>query len=262
MKNLAIIGGNGLLGSDLVRYLGIKFRVTSISRENYTIYVGNFFDVIINANGNSKRFWANNNPQDDYLASTDSVRRSVFDFPCDVYIYISSPDTYQNHTESRYTKEDGKNDPIQLETYGFHKYLAELIVKKYKKKFVILRSAMILGSNLRKGPLYDIINNKVLFITLSSKLQFITTHAIAEIIERLLKSSVINETINIGGKGSFGFKKIQKYFDKSIRSAPFAKPQVYEMNVKKLQRWYPKLKTSEEYLREFLGYYEKKRLRT
>lgn len=253
MKTLAIIGSRGMLGSDLVRYLHRKFHVTPINKENYHIHVGSSFDIVINANGNSKRFWANKNPQDDFFASTVSVYQSIFDFPSELYIYISSPDVYENHTGAQFTKENEKIDPKNLQSYGFHKYLGELIVKKYKEKFLILRSSMILGTNLRKGPLYDIIHNIPISINLQTQLQLITTRAIAEVIGTLLENSVTCETINIGGEGSFTFTKIREYLDREIRVLPAAETQIYEMSIEKVRRLYPTLKTSEEYLQEFLG---------
>lgn len=255
MKNLAIIGANGMLGSDLIRYLHDGFYITSINKENYQTFIGKFFNIIINANGNSKRFWANQNPLDDFFASTVSVYKSIFDFPCDVYIYISSSDVYENHTEPEQTKESNKIIPENLSSYGLHKHLAELIVKKHREKFLILRHSIILGSNLRKGPFYDMLHNNSLVITLSSKLQLITTSAVADIIKILLENNVINETINIGGKGTFAFAKIREYYDREIKISTEAETQIYEMNVKKLERLYPKLKTSEGYLKEFLKHY-------
>src|SRR3989344_4455202 len=197
-----------MLGSDLIRYLGEGFNITSINKENYQTFIGKSFDIVVNANGNSKRFWANQNPQDDFLASTVSVYKSIFDFPSDIYIYISSPDVYENHTSPEFTKEDEETNPTNLYAYGFHKYLAELMVKKYKQKFIILRCAMILGTNLKKGPFYDVLNNIPLFISSQSKLQLITPNVIGEIIETLLQKSAINKTINIGGLGTFPFSKI------------------------------------------------------
>lgn len=253
MKTLAIIGGNGMLGSDLVRYLSPKFRVTSINRENYSQRVGGSFDVLINANGNSKRFWANKNPQEDFLKSTVSVYRSMFDFSCDIYIYISSPDVYANHSAIKYTKEDGQNDPEKLSPYGFHKYLSEIIVKKYKKNFFILRPSMMLGTELKKGPFFDIVHDNPLSITPQSCLQLITTSAVAEIIQILLKNSKTASVLNLGGIGTFPFRKISKYFNKEIKIKSDAVKQVYEMNVKKIKYLYPDLKTSEEYLFEYLN---------
>ena len=242
-----------MLGSDLVRYLNTKFEVTAIHKKNYLSYMGKSFDIVINANGNSKRFWANQNPQEDFSASTASVIQSIFDFPCSIYIYFSSPDVYENHTKAECTKEYGWINPEKLQPYGFHKYLSELIVKKYKEKFIILRPSMILGSNLKKGPIYDILQNKPLYITLQTKLQFITTQAISEIIEIILKKSIDNITLNIGGTENFSFTKIQDYFDQKIQISKDAQTQTYMMNIEKLKGLYPTLKTSEVYLQEFMN---------
>lgn len=255
MKTLAVIGSNGMLGSDLVRYFREHFQLTAIHKKNYDSHIGESFDILINANGNSKRFWANKNPQDDFLASTVSVYRSIFDFPCDTYIYICSPDVYENHTGPEYTKESQKIDPKNLQPYGFNKYLSELIVKKHKKKFLILRCSMMLGAGLKKGPFHDIVHNNPLFVTSETRLQLITTHAIAEIIKRLLDKHVLNTVLNVGGMGTFAFAKINEYFNSNIHVLSDAQRQIYEMSVEKVKHLYPSLKTSEEYLRDFLRDY-------
>ena len=251
-RRLAIMGASGLLGADLVTALKPFYIVTSITKQNYKRFKGRSFDIFINANGNSKRFWANLNPVEDFAASTDSVIRSIFDFPCGIYIYISSPDVYINHSDPKFTKENAHVDPEKLEPYGLHKHLSELIVKKYAKKYLILRSANILGSNLKKGPIYDALNSDKLFITLRSQLQFISAFAIAEIIETLLKKPVKNEVVNVGGQGTFSFGKLEKLVKKKLKVSANAKTQIYEMNINKIKRIYPSLKTSEEYLQEYL----------
>lgn len=242
-----------MIGSDLVRHLKTKFLITPITKKNYHLHSGRYFDIVINANGNSKRFWANQNPSEDFVKSTLSVYKSIFDFPCSFYIYISSSDVYENHTDPRFTKEEQEINPENLQPYGFNKYLNELIIEKYAKKFLILRSSMVLGKKLKKGPIYDIINNVPLFIKLKTRLQLITTRAVAEIIEIVLDKGLTNETINIGGVGTFTFTKIRRYFDRDLHILPKAEVQIYEMNVNKIKNLYPFLKTSEEYLQEFLN---------
>ena len=112
---------------------------------------------------------------------------------------------------------------------------------------------MILGTTLKKGPFYDIMRNNPIFITMKSRLQFITTGVMAESIETLLRKSLTREIVNVGGVGTFNFANIKKYFSQAIQISPKAETQIYEMNVEKLRRLYPKLKTSEEYLHDFLG---------
>lgn len=253
---IGILGGEGLLGSDLVKFLSKNHKIDTITKESYAKKKGTEYKILINANGNSKRFWANQNPKKDFFLSTASVVNSIFDFPCSIYIYISSSDVYENHTAPQFTKENQIIDPNNLSLYGFNKYMSELVVKKYKAGFLILRSSMILGTNLKKGPFYDIFHNKPLFITPNTRLQIITTRAVAEIIEILLKRSIISKTLNIGGSGTFSFKKICRYIKREFQISKEAKKQIYEMNVKKIGRLYPDLKKSEEYLQEFLDNYK------
>lgn len=241
-----------MLGSDLVRYLGAKFRITPIHRENYHTYVGRLFDILINANGNSKRFWANSHPVEDFIASTESVYKSIFDFKCGLYIYISSSDVYSDHTSPRYTLEDAPTTPDALTPYGFHKYLSELLIKKYVKNYLILRSSMVLGKNFKKGPFYDILHKKKLYIAENSRLQLITTVEIAKIINSLVDKHLWQQVYNAGGVGTFCFRDIHSYFNMPVTFSKDSEKQIYEMNIAKLLKIYP-VKTSVEYLRDFIA---------
>ena len=255
---IAVLGASGMLGSDLVRFLSsASNKVTSITRDNYEKQKGKEFDLFINANGNSKRFWALQNVLQDFEASTVSVYKTLLDFKYKKYIYISSVDVYSNPSSPKTTPEDQVINTTQENAYGFHKYLSEEIVKKHTKDWVILRSSTILGTNMKKGPVYDILNENSIFITLNSRLQLITTDAISKIIETLANKKVVCEIINIGGSGVCEFTKIGEYFESTVHVSPEAKKQVYEMNVKNLKRLYPNLKTSEDYLEEYLNGYKK-----
>ncbi len=240
-----------MLGSDLVRYFGAKFRVTPIHKENYHDHVGNSFDIVINANGNSKRFWANTHPVEDFIASTESVYKSIVDFKYGLYVYISSSDVYDDHTSPRHTKEDIAIIPDALSSYGFHKYLSEIIIRNHVKKYLILRSSMILGSSLKKGPFYDIAHRTPLYITRDSRLQLITTQEIANILLSLLSRGVYRQVYNIGGRGSFSFRDIETYMHVPVTYSGDSEKQEYEMSVAKISKLYP-LKSSKEYLQDFL----------
>ncbi len=241
-----------MLGSDLVRYLAAKFRITPIHKENYHTHVGSSFDIVINANGNSKRFWANSHPVEDFIASTESVYKSIVDFKYGLYVYISSSDVYEDHSSPHYTKEDALIAPDKLTPYGMHKYFSELLIRKYIKNYLIFRSSMILGSNLKKGPLYDAMHHEQLFITQDSQLQMITTKAIADSICTVVNNKKnTHDVINIGGIGTFSFTSLDQYIPGPHTYRPDAEKQLYEMSVEKLLKLYP-LKTSKEYLQEFL----------
>ena len=249
-KTVAIIGSGGMLGSDLVAFLSESFQVTGIKRENYDRNIGKRFDIVINANGNSKRFWANEYPLEDFKLSTESVYRSVFDFSCGLYIYISSSDVYLRHDLPKFTREEQKINSARLSAYGFNKYLAEQIIKHYCPRYIILRSAMILGRHLKKGPFFDVQNKQKLYISRESRLQLITTQKIAGVIRQLLILKKNNAVYNLGGAGAFPMSKLTDYFS-GVNFREDAETQVYDMNVRKLKKIYP-LKTSEEYLQDYV----------
>ncbi len=252
MKTLAIIGGNGMLGSDLIKYLSQSFLVTSISKENYSQFINHSFDVVVNANGNSKRFWAIKNPLEDFAVSTVSVYKSLFDFKFSTYVYISSSDVYVNHSSVISTLEDQIQDLSQLSSYGLHKYLSERIVENHCKSYIVLRVSMLLGQNLKKGPIYDIINKNPLFISENSRLQMISTQEVANIITFLINKKIENDIFNVGGKNIVDFEKIQTYFSTPVSFQDKNEAQIYEMNVSKLDKLFP-LKSSGEYLQGFLN---------
>lgn len=252
MKHIAVIGSNGMLGSDLVSYLSPTYRVTGINRDNYSNLIGSTFDCIINANGNSKRFWANKHVLDDFSISTISVYKTIVDFSCKTYIYISSSDVYENHTSSKFTLENQTISPDTLSAYGLHKYISESIVRNQNKHYLILRSSMILGKNLKKGPIYDILHRRSLYITRESRLQMITTKEVARIIDFLLTNRISREVFNIGGKGAVLFKNIDAKMRMPVTFMNDGEKQEYEVSVAKLKKIYP-LETSTNYLQEFLN---------
>lgn len=251
-KSLAIIGSRGMVGSDLILYLKSHFgKIVGIDRKNYDRYRGHRFDIVINANGNSSKLWAKDNVLADFSASTTSVYATLFDFPCKIYIYISSSDVYPNHTSKKATKESENIEVENLSPYGFHKYLSECIVRNFMKNYIILRCPMILGTKLKKGPIYDILHNSRLFVTRESAFQVITTYELAQIINFFLEHNITREVFNVGGRGAVPFNRINEYIKRPIIFPKDGETQIYETNVSKLRKIY-QLKTSGEYLQDFL----------
>lgn len=249
---VALLGGRGMLGSDLVRLLGRRYEVEAIDLDNYDSYRGRNYDVMVNANRNSKRFWANEHPAEDFEASTGSVMRSLFDFEYQTYVYISSPDIYEDPTSPATTLEHVPGGMSALSPYGFHKHLSEELVRRYAKNFLILRSAALLGTRLAKGVVFDIVQGRELYVTPDSRLQFITTDAVADIIETLLQEKSTGEVFNAGGVGIVTPERVAALAGKPVRVREDAEPQRYEMNTEKIRGVYGALRTSEEYVATFL----------
>lgn len=251
VKTMGIIGGSGFLGLNLVGFFSKKnFKVFSIDKENYENSLNKHFDILINANGNSKKFWANQNPKEDYKLSVESVKRSLVDFKFNVYVYISSSDVYPEHNSSVFTQENSEINRSKLPTYGLHKLLAEDEVVKLNN-FLILRCSAMIGKNLKKGVIKDIMDGKGIYITQDSKLQFITAQEIGRAIFELIEKNVKNKIFNCGGIGSVSVREMFELFKKTVSELNGAEKQEYEMNTQLLNNLIG-FKTSKEYLQEFI----------
>lgn len=251
----AVLGANGLVGREIVRVLTeAGHHCAAIIRSNYRKLAEDdkWYDVLINANGNSKKFWANNNPSADFMASVYSVQRSMFDFKFGAYIYISSADVYGDLILPK--EIDSVHDKVTSH-YAFNKLLAEQVVKKYAPKYHILRCSAIVGQGLKKGPVYDIINGKKMWVSMNSQYQLISNTEIAEICLMLSKRfNYVNSIFNVGGHGAVPLWEVAELYNvkpKMVfggRSEDYAK-EIYEMNVTNLAAFHA-LKESMEYVRD------------
>jgi len=231
---VGIIGSNGFLGTNLISRFKKhkKYIVIGITKSNYASFINDTFDVLINANGNSKKFWANENPSDDFVLSTHSVYNSVVDFKCKLYIYISSIDVYKNNV------------------YGFNKKLSEQIVKKFNKNYIIFRCASIIGDNMKKGVFYDILFGNKVFVSPDSKLQFISCEDIFNIMHRLIELDVKRETFNLCGRGNISVKDIGNLLHKDIEYNSELEDQCFDYSPKKLCEHYH-VKTTKQYIEAY-----------
>src|SRR5262249_45359704 len=101
-----VIGGRGFVGSaiaEAVRQAGAE--VTVAGRDDYTRHAQGRYDVVINANGNARRFKANNEPLWDFDSTVRPVYQSLVDFPSAHYVLISSVDVYNDTSAPATTAE-------------------------------------------------------------------------------------------------------------------------------------------------------------
>lgn len=249
---IGVIGAQGFVGSAMAGYFKDNgHNVIGITRQNYRELRGSHTDILINANGNSRRYWADRNVPADFQASTASACLSLFDFHYGMYVYISSSDIYPFHGDPKRTAENERIEGRLLCPYGFHKLLSEQIVSRYCSKYLIARCSAMLGPGLKKGPVKDALDGRPLFITLDSGIQFIPARTVGEIIARVLEAGSSNETYNIGGVGAFDFRKLEGILKRKVTVSENAERQAYEMSVQKIARIFD-VHTSESYLKEFL----------
>jgi dTDP-4-dehydrorhamnose reductase len=191
-----IIGGKGLIGRSIANYLKKKkknFRV--ITKQNYNNYKNKNCSIIINANGNSSRYYANTYPKKDFHKSVITVFKSIFDFKYKKYVYISSGDVYEKINKK-------SNEKKIIETpcnyYGKNKFLAEQIIKFYCNSWIILRSGPVIGSKLKKNIFFDLKKNKKVYSNINSSYSYITNISFSKIIFKICQKAN-NQIFNISG---------------------------------------------------------------
>lgn len=209
MKTLAVIGANGFVGSAFVRQgMAAGFEVIPITRENYASFVGQAFDVVVDAAANSKKYLADANPKEDFQISVEHRLNTLLDFRAQTHLHVSSVDVYDDLTSPETTREDSRIDVSRTSRYGFHKLLAEELVRHYASDWLIVRLAGMVGPGLRKNPVFDILNGLPLRIHPDSRYQFMLTDDVAKTALSLLVRADTRETFNVCGQGLISPREI------------------------------------------------------
>ena len=210
-----------------------------IGRDNYNDFVGRKFDIIINANGNSKKFLATQKPREEFLETVASVQRSLLDFGFTTYVLCSTVDVYNDLGNPALNSEDARVDVSSISKYGLHKLLAEELVRNYSMSWLIFRFGGFVGPGLKKNSVYDLLNNVPLRVNVDSAYQYLPTDFAASAVFKILSMGVENQIFNLCGNGVVSLREVcsmvgwgdqVSYFDEN---PPL---ETYEVNIGKIKR--------------------------
>ena len=237
---VGIIGANGFVGSGIRRDFrnnGIDSDV--IERDNYREFLGASFDILINANGNSKKYLATEAPQEDFQQSVLSVQQSLTDFRYGLYIHCSSVDVYPDHANPDANGEEAPILANKISVYGFHKYLAEQLVRRYADRWLVLRFGGFVGEGLKKNSVYDILHDLPLRVHEDSAYQYLTTDTAGAVIRRLIDRRVEGKILNVCGEGCMTLSEIIAAVpDYQLRYAVAVPPcERYDVSISALRRF-------------------------
>lgn len=233
-----LLGGNGFVGSGFARWCAANGReLVVLTRTNYADYVGKRCSIFVNANGNSKKPLAAQQPLFDFDASVRSVRASLVDFQFDQYVHLSSCDVYPDCSSPATTLEEQVLDPSQQSPYGFHKSLAEQCVRHGAKRHLICRLGGFVGPGLKKNAIFDIVWGEKLWLDPDSELQFMHTDDCARIIMGLAESgAATNRTLNVCGAGVVRLREVMAWAGRSPPVNPGSPKVRYEVATAALAR--------------------------
>jgi len=233
-----IIGGHGLVGSAFVRACeAANLPYTVLDRETYSNHLGEHCELLINANGNSKKPLAKERPLEDFDRSVRSVRASLEDFRFDRYVHLSSCDVYPDCSSPQATREDLTLKPAQQSPYGFHKYIAEQCVEHSARDWMIFRFGGFVGPGLKKNAIYDILHGGPLWLDPASELQFLHTDAAARIVLELARRGITREVINLCGRGTVPLTDVLYATGNAIPVQPNSPRVRYDVSIEKISQW-------------------------
>jgi nucleoside-diphosphate-sugar epimerase len=232
-----VIGGNGFVGSAFGRACAAAGREYAvITRQNYDEFRGRACSVLVNANGNSKKFLSNDQPLTDFDLSVRSVRASLEDFRFDTYVMLSSCDVYPDCSTPATTREDDTIDVAKQSRYGFHKYLAEQCVRHAARRHLVFRMGGFVGPGLKKNAVHDILNGGPLWLDPASELQFLPTDELARAVLRMVDDGVANDTFNVCGRGVIRLAEVVRMVGRDVPVKPGAPTVRYEIGLDKISR--------------------------
>jgi len=237
---ICIIGQSGFVGNTIYNYfITNNYEVKYINSKTKQLS-NTHFDVIVNCAGNPKKYLAESNPEIDIHKNISPFLRILkLKLKTKHFIHISSIDAC-NPQESNYAKS---------------KIVTENCAKLYFPKTTVLRLGGLIGPYLSKNVVYDIVNNKNLFVTFNSTYNYISTQEVAKIVEQIITLNIWNKTINIAASKPIKVNKIIEEAKK--RSISFTKTEglikenYRKINILELNKFF-KVKTSLFYIKKYL----------
>lgn len=253
-RTCLVLGGKGFVGSAIVAEARLRgYQVQVVDKDEYEGSVGTSCDLLINANGNSKKFLAKENPALEFDLSVRSVLRSTHDFKFGRYLHLSTMDVYPDVSDPALNHEDVAIDSARQSAYGFHKYLAEQIVRRYAEHWLIFRMAGFVGPGLWKNSIFDLLNGQPLRVHPDSSYQYLHTSDLARAVFTVVESGAEREVFNVTGRGLLSLGNVAAMISGCrLDPAWCALPKErYELNIDKLCRLYP-LPRTEDTIRRFV----------
>jgi nucleoside-diphosphate-sugar epimerase len=232
-----ILGGEGFVGSAYARLLReLDEPFVAVTRANYGSLRGSACSVLVNANGNSRKFVATRDPLRDFDASVRSVAASLEDFNAQHYVFLSSGDVYPDTCNPEATREDAPIDLSRVSRYGLHKYLAEQLVRSVHPSWLVVRMGGFVGPGLKKNAIFDMLAGDPVWLSPDSELQFISTDDAARLVWTLVRSGVQREVVNLGAEGLLNLGAFHRAIGSASSFKPGAPTVRYELSLERLRQ--------------------------
>ncbi len=257
-----VLGAKGFIGSAIAacaRRLGLE--VMAVDLDNYDAWRGSRADVLINAAGNSRKYLDAEDPLRGFDLSVNAVMRILHDFRYDYFVHLSSGAIYPREDDPGLNAETAALDPAGMTNYGFHKWLAEQLVRKYAAKHLILRMGGFVGPGLKKNAIHDLLAGQALHVHPDSEFQFMDTRDLARSIFDLLPKLPEDHTLyNISARGVVSLREAAAWIGCPLAPAEELPLVRAELNVQKVSALMD-LPASRETVANYINEFKRETLR-
>lgn len=197
MQSVALVGAKGYVGNALAVALAADraYSVTGVTRDNYAEMRKHSYDILINAAMPSARFFAKNNPTEDFKETVQKTADLLYGWQFKKFVQIST-------VSAR----------CQLDTvYGRHKASAEALCIFGEN--LIIRLGSMYGPGLAKGVLVDMMEGRKVFVDGESRYCFVPLSFVAKwIVSNLGRSGIVE----VGAKNAIALREIAQHLGKKI----------------------------------------------
>lgn len=193
---IAVIGAGGFVGSAILKEAGSRkvFNCISVFRHDDMDEKIRDADFVIHSANSSKRFRASVYPEIDFEESVEKTRRIVQLVKHQKLILISSISARS-----------------QIDTvYGRHRKMCEDLVDQ--NNGLIIRLGPMFSANKLDGALFDMIENRPVYVSASTKYAFVPVEYNAR---KILDSIAKYGIIEIGAKDSISLGDLKKTLNSS-----------------------------------------------
>jgi len=203
-NRVAVVGASGFFGRVLTDFLLLQddWAVTAVTRANYDHARAGEYDVLVNAAMPSKRFWAKQHPDLDFIETVKKTSDLLTGWRFGRFVQISS-------VSARCERNT---------VYGRHKAAAEVLCER--PDCLTIRFSNIYGSGMTKGALIDIKNGRPVYVSGESRYAFtplpFAAGYTAGLMNGLMKNPDYCGVIEVGAKNTLALKDIAAHLNKEI----------------------------------------------
>ncbi len=234
---ICLLGYTGFVGKTVYDYLRVEHDVCGLCSTSALIPTEEF-DIVVNCAGSSKKYLAQKDPAEDFRINMN-VLHTLLKLDTKRVVHISSIDA-RSKPDNNYT---------------ISKIITERYIQLYFPDAPILRLGGMVGPNLKKNVVFDIVNNKDIFITFDSICNYISTQEVARVVEKVIDLNIKGKTITVAASKPIKVneiieeaRKLSMMFDKSEGS----KKEDYEqVDLEELNKFFD-VKDSKHYIKEYL----------